>query len=443
MNHKNFTHSLAIKEKIHQLIPGGCHTYAKGDDQFPEFYPPYLSHGQGCRVWDVDGNEYIEYGMGLRAVSLGHAYPAIINAACQQMWKGINFARPASIELEAAEAFLSMVPGAEMVKFAKNGSDATTAALKLARAYTGREKVAICIDHPFFSVDDWFIGSTAINAGIPQSVQDLTVGFRYNDIGSVRTLFEQYPQQLACLIMELEKYEPIDLAFLQEVQHLCKVHGTVFVLDEMITGFRWHSGGAQTLYNIVPDLSTFGKAMGNGFAIAALAGKREIMELGGLYHDKERVFLLSTTHGAENHALAAFLAVVKEYREKDIIGHMRVQGERLRRGLEELIASYHLEGYVGIHGFPVCLVYSTKDEKLQGSQPYRTLLLQELIKAGVIAPSLIISYAHQAEDVDQTIEAFRSALAVYRRALDEGIDKCLEGVSVQPVYRKYNLPHVQ
>lgn len=438
MQHKNFKKSLELKKKIHQLIPGGCHTYAKGDDQFPEFHPPYLTRGEGCRVWDIDGNEYIEYGMGLRAVALGHGYPAVITAACQQMWKGINFARPATIELEAAEAFLKVVPGADMVKFAKNGSDVTTAALKLARAYTGRDMVAICADHPFFSVDDWFIGTTAVNAGIPQSVRDLTVTFQFNNLESVKSMFNQYAGQLACLIMEVEKNDPFDPEFLHGVQQLCKENGTVFILDEMITGFRWHIGGAQTLYNIVPDLSTFGKAMGNGFAISALAGKREIMELGGLHHDKERVFLLSTTHGAENHALAAFIAVVKEYQEKDVIGHMQVQGERLRLGLNQSIAHHGLQDYVGIHGFPVCLVFSTRDEQRRPSQPFRTLLLQELIKGGVIAPNLVLSYAHKEKDIDQTVEIFHEALGIYQKAITEGVENYLEGESVQPVYRRWN-----
>jgi glutamate-1-semialdehyde 2,1-aminomutase len=440
MKQRSFRQSIELKKKIHHLIPGGCHTYAKGDDQFPEFYSPYISRGEGCRVWDVDGNEYIEYGMGLRAVTLGHAYPAIVMAACQQMWKGNNYARPAAIELEAAETFLKVVPGAEMVKFAKNGSDVTTAALKLARAYTGRDMVAICIDHPFFSVDDWFIGTTAVKAGIPKSIQDLTVGFQFNNIASVQALFDQYPGQLACLMMEVEKNDPVNPHFLRELQELCKTNGTLFILDEMITGLRWHLGGAQTLYNIVPDLSTFGKAMGNGFAIAALAGKREIMELGGLYHDKERVFLLSTTHGAENHALAAFMAVVKEYETKDIIGHMQEQGERLRTGLEKSIAAHGLQDFVGIHGFPVCLVFSTRDQQKQASQAFRTLLLQELIKRGVIAPSLVLSYAHKAADIDQTIAIFDAALLVYRQAIEEGIEKYLEGEAVQPVYRKWNRP---
>ncbi len=441
VQYRKFNQSISLKERFHRAIPGGSHTYAKGDDQYPEQYAPYIARGKGCRVWDIDGNEFVEYGMGLRAVSLGHAFDPIIEAAHQQMLKGINFSRPALLELQTAEAFLQLVPGAEMVKFAKNGSDCTTAAIKLARAVTGKTKVAICGDHPFFSVDDWFIGATAINAGIPQSTKDLTVKFRFNDIASVQQLFDEHAGEIACVIMEPEKYEPLDLEFVQALQSLCKKNNALFILDEMITGFRWHNGGAQTLYNIQPDLSTFGKAMGNGFAVAALAGKREYMELGGLYHDKERVFLLSTTHGAEGHALAAAIAVMDFYQKEDVIGHLNIQGERLRAGLEKAISTYALEGHIGVHGHPACLVFSTKDQDKNPSQPFRTLFMQECIKRGIIAPNIVNSYSHKDADTDFTIQAMSDAMAVYRKALDEGIDHYLEGRSVQPVYRKWNHEH--
>ena len=203
--------------------------------------------GKGCHVWDVDGNEYIEYGMGLRAVTLGHAYKPVNEAAYRQMQLGHNFIRPSPVEVECAEEFLSMIPGAEMVKFGKNGSDVTNAAVKLARAYTGRDLIAICGDHAFFSVDDWFIGTTAMSAGIPKAIQNLTVKFRYNDIKSVQALFDQYPNQIACVILEPEKDMPPVDKFLQKLKDLCEKHGAVFILDEMITGFRWHNGGGQGL----------------------------------------------------------------------------------------------------------------------------------------------------------------------------------------------------
>ncbi len=282
----NFERSRDLQKKSHALIPGGAHTYAKGDDQYPENAPGFIVRGKGCHVWDVDGNEFVEYGMGLRSVTLGHAYEPVVEAAYRQMQLGTNFVRPAAIEIECAEKMLSLIEGAEMVKFAKNGSDVTTAAIKLARAVTGRDRVAVCADHPFFSVDDWFIGSTAMAAGIPQVVRDLTVKFHFNDLASVQALFDQYPGQIACLIMEAETIEPPRDNFLENVRQLCHQQGALFILDEIITGFRWHLNGAQKCYNIVPDLSTFGKAMGNGFAIAALVGKRAIMEVGGLNHDR-------------------------------------------------------------------------------------------------------------------------------------------------------------
>ena len=330
-----FERSKELQQKSHALIPGGCHTYAKGDDQYPELAPGFIVRGKGCHVWDVDGNEFIEYGMGLRAVTLGHAYDPVVEAAHRQMLLGNNFTRPTPLEIACAEEVLSVIDGAEMVKFAKNGSDVTTAAVKLARAYTGRDLVAVCADHPFYSVDDWFIGSTPMAAGIPKAVRKLTVKFHYNDIDSVKSLFEENPGQIACVILEAETAEAPVNNFLGEIQHLCKQNGALFILDEMITGFRWHIGGAQKYYGIVPDLSAFGKGMGNGFSVSALLGKKDIMELGGLYHDRERVFLLSTTHGAEGHSLAAAIETIKIYKQEHVVEYLYQQGERLRSGINQ------------------------------------------------------------------------------------------------------------
>ena len=213
-----FKESLLLNERLHQLIPGGAHTYAKGDDQFPPGCFPIMVKGKGCHVWDADGNQYIEYGMGLRSVTLGHAYEPVVEAAYKQMLLGVNFGRPATIELECAEKFLEIVPGMEMVKFAKNGSDVTSAAVKLARAYTGRDIIAICSDHPFFSVDDWFIGATQMNAGIPKIIQGLTVGFHYNNIESVHALFEKHPGQIADVILEAEERTAPENNFLQQLK---------------------------------------------------------------------------------------------------------------------------------------------------------------------------------------------------------------------------------
>lgn len=433
-----FTESLKLQKKFSEKIPGGAHTYAKGDDQFPEFMPPYIVKGKGCRVWDVDGNEFIEYGMGLRSVTLGHAFEPVVEAAKKQMWLGANFTRPAAIELELADEFLSIIDGADMVKFCKNGSDATNAAIKLARAFTGSDMIAICGEHPFFSVDDWFIGTTPMDAGIPQQIKDLTVKFSYNDLESVSQLFNKFPNKIACIILEAEKYTPPEDNFLHKLKHLCHENGVVFILDEMITGYRWHLGGAQKKYNIVPDLSTFGKAMGNGFAISALAGKREIMELGGLNHKNERVFLLSTTHGAETHALAAAIAAIKFYKEKSVIERMYEQGKKLENVLMKASAELDLQEYFTVIGPPVCSVYVTNDLENKPSQPFRTLFLQETLKRGLLMSSSVISYAHSDQDIDETGEKVFEALLVYKKALNEGIEKYLVGRPVKPTFRKYS-----
>ncbi len=438
INGRDFSRSRALQPKAHKLIPGGAHTYAKGDDQFPEHAPGFIAYGKGCHVWDLDGNEFIEYGMGLRAVTLGHAFESVVEAAYEQMRLGANFSRPAKIEVDLAEALLEIVDGADMVKFAKNGSDVTTAAVKLARAYTGRDLVAICGDQPFFSIDDWFIGATDLNAGIPQAIADLTLKFRYNDLANLEELFDQYPLKIACVVLEAETTLQPAPGYLQDVKDLCERRGALLVFDEMITGFRWHLGGAQKFHGVVPHLSTFGKAMGNGFAISALAGKREIMRLGGIDHDRPRVFLLSTTHGAETHALAAALETIRVFRSENVVEFLWRQGARLSAGIAEAAARHGVAGQFQILGRPCNLVYATRDRDGKPSQAFRTLFLQELIRKGVVAPSFVVSFSHADADIDRTVDAVDEALRVYANALHDGVEKYLPSRSVKPVNRRFN-----
>jgi glutamate-1-semialdehyde 2,1-aminomutase len=434
----NFARSNQLRTKAHDLIPGGCHTYAKGDDQYPQLSPGFIARGLGSHVWDVDGNEFIEYGQGNRCVTLGHAYPEVIAAAQSELALGANFTRPAAIEVAAAEKFLELVPAAEMVKFCKDGSDATTAAVKLARAVTGRDKIAICRDHPFFAINDWFIGTTPLDAGIPQCVRDLTLDFGYNDLASVERLFREHPGQIAALILEPAKYEDPQDGFLHKVRDLCHAHGALFILDEMICGFRWHNGGGQAYYGIEPDLSAFGKAIGNGFAVSALAGKRKYLELGGLHHDRERVFLLSTTHGGETHALAAAIATMQVYQREPVVETLFTRGQRLFDEGNEIIRRHGLADYVGIVGKPIALIYFTKDQQRERSQAFRSLLLQEMIRRGVLMGTLFVSYTHSDEDIDRTLAALDGALGVYKRALEDGVERYLVGPPSQIVYRRYN-----
>ncbi|WP_458688513.1 glutamate-1-semialdehyde 2,1-aminomutase [Nocardia tengchongensis] len=433
---RDYRRSNDLQARLHDLVPGGAHTYARGADQYPERMAPILVRGNGARVWDADGNEYVEYGMGLRSVTLGHGFAPVVDAVARTIADGVNFSRPTELELLAAEDFLSLVPGADMVKFAKNGSDATTAAVRLARAVTGRETVAIC-DQPFFSVDDWFIGVTEMNAGIPATA---TVKFRYNDLESLEDALRG--GDIACVILE-QATALADPApgFLEGVRALCDRHGTLLIFDEMITGFRWSAGGAQQLYGVVPDLSCWGKAMANGFPLSALAGKREYMELGGLRTDADRVFLLSTTHGPETASLAAFRAVAQTYRSSDPVTRMEASGRRLAAGVNAIAADLGIAEHLEVAGRPSCLVFLTRDPEGVASQPFRTLFLQELLDRGVLGQSFVNSAAHTDADIDHTIDACQSAAKTYRKALEQGtVAGLLAGRPVAPALRRTAAP---
>jgi len=434
-----FDRSRKLRERSHAAIPGGCHTAAKGDDQYPVLAPGFIRRGLGCHVWDLDGNEYIEYGMGSRSVTLGHAYPKVVEAAHAAMMDGINFTRPSPLEVECAEQLLELVGVGEMVKFTKDGSTATTAAITLARAVTGRDRVALCSDHPFFSYNGWAMGRTPVNAGIPKSETALSVGFAYDDLESLETVFAENPDEIACVILEPARLTDPGEGYLGAVRDICHRYGALFILDEMITGFRWHIGGGQAYFGVEADLSTFGKALANGYAVSALVGKREFMERGGLSHPHDRVFLLSTTHGAETHALAAAMATMKVYQEEPVIEHLWTQGRRLRDGINERSRDLGLLEHVSVVGKPCNLVFGTKGPDGEPSQAFRTLLLQELISGGVLSPSLVISYSHTSEDVDRTIDVFSEAMKTYREALDAGsVEGFLVGPPSKPVYRRKN-----
>jgi glutamate-1-semialdehyde 2,1-aminomutase len=435
MEHRNGRRSDELRRRLRELVPGGAHTYAKGDDQYPEHLAPIIERGRGSHVWDVDGNEYVEYGSGLRAVTLGHAEPRVVAAAATAMGNGTNFVRPSVVEVEAAETFVRVVGAGEMVKFAKNGSDATTAAVRLARAATGRDIVAICRDQPFFSVDDWFIGSTPMPAGVPGPFKELTVSFGYNDLPGVERLFLDLGDRLACLVLEPAGVQEPQPGYLGRLRELCDEHGTILIFDEMITGFRWHVRGAQEVYGVRPHLSCFGKALGNGYAIAALAGQRDLMELGGFDHDHERVFLLSTTHGAETHGLAASIEVMRIYEAEGVVERLRERGERLASRLRPEIERSGLGDRLLLLGHPSNLVFATLDASGQRSHAFRTLFLQEMIRRGVIGPSFVVSASLTDADIDHTVDAVGDVLRVYRRALDEGVERYLEGRPVKPVFR--------
>ena len=397
----NFKKNIEFSKAINALIPGGAHTYSKGDDQFPEIAPKGIKRGKGVFVWDMDDNKYLDWTMGLTSVCLGHAYKPVIDAVKAQLELGANFQRP---------------------------------------AYTDREKVAVCAEQPFFSYDDWFIGTTKCNLGIPKNTKDLTVKFNYNNIESVRKMFSENKGEIACIILEAVKFEEPKNNFLLELQEECKKNGAVFILDEMITGFRYGIGGAGKHFGLTPDLATFGKAVGNGFSVAFLAGKRDIMKLGGIEKGEKKVFLISTTHGAETHALAAAIKVIKELRDNNVFEKNWKKGRYIVENINKVIKYYLLEDYIEIIGSPILPAVVFRDHNRNVSMEYRTLFLQEMIQRGILFQGLFtIAYEHTYKDIDLTIKIFKESLEVFKKAIEEKSTKnFLVGEATKPVFREIN-----
>jgi len=391
--------------------------------------PKYLQRGQGCHVWDVDGNEFIDYGMGLHPIILGYAYPRVDEAIKNQLAQGITFTLNHPLEVELAEVLRQVIPCCEMVRYGKNGSDVTAAAIRLARAYTGRDKVACCGYHGW---QDWYVGSTERNKGIPGAVRALTKTFGYNQIDTLHRVFKENKGEIAAVIMEPVSAIPPQHQFLHEVKELAHREGAVFILDEIITGFRFALGGAQEFFGVTPDLATFGKALSNGMPLSALVGKAEIMR--GL----EEVFF-SFTFGGETLSLAAALATIQELREQNVLDSIWRMGAKLQNGYNDLVIELELTDYTRCNGFPPRSIVSFfPGEKGFDPLEMKSLVQQELLKRGILwAGYHAVSFSHGAEEIEKTLAAYREALEILHRAIEEeNIRKYLQGPPVQPVFRR-------
>jgi len=426
-----------LKEKIHKLIPGGAHTYSRGDDQFPDNAPAVLERGKGAYVWGSDGVKYLDYGMGLRSVTIGYAQEEIDNAAIAEVKKGNNLTKASMTELKAAEKFLELFPGMDMVKFATNGSAVTTAAVKLARAYTGKKLIVRCADHPFFSYDDWFIGDTIMNRGVPEEIRRLTLNFRFNDIKSLKKVFKEHKNRIACVITEPTTHIQPQEGFLNEVEELTHENDALLISDEISCSFRVDFA-TYNHYGFIPDIVTAGKGIANGYAVDAVLGKKEIMELGGIKHDQERVFLTSTTFGASMSGLGAMIATIDFFKKHSVLDHLWDFNKKLIEEGNKIAADQGIVSKFYFEGFPGRLILKVKDNKGRDSFEFRTLFLQEMLKQGVLIPWVANSYAHKKKELDMTLNAIDNSLEVYRKALNEGVNNYLESRPVKPVFRKYN-----
>ncbi|QHE59811.1 glutamate-1-semialdehyde 2,1-aminomutase [Rossellomorea vietnamensis] len=439
MQNPSLTYPLGcqLADKLLNYIPGGSHAYSKSVNQWPNLSPKVLSHGEGSYVWDVDGNRYIDWFTGLSTVSLGHGFSPVIERVYEQLKKGINFQLPTKIEFEAAEYFLNVVAKDDMVKFSKDGSTVNDAAIKLSRAYTGKRYIAKCSQHPFFSYSDWFIGHSRYDQGILEESKKYTIDFNYNDISSLESLFLNYPNDIAAVILEPVRFEEPQKGFLQDVRKLCNDYGAVLIFDEVVTGLKYHLNGAQSLFGVKSDLTTWGKGIANGFPLSALTGKKDIMRLGDTVNQDNRTFLLSTTHGGEAASLVSMMATVEEFVKKDAIFHNYNTGKALKDALIEEIERFGLKSYIKPIGYDcfwsIIFLNSTGEQCYQ----FRTLFMQELISNKVLFRGIFYpTISHGENEIRLTKLAFNNACRIYKKALIEGVDQYLVGHKVERILKK-------
>lgn len=426
---RDLTKSKEYWARAERVIPAGTQTFSKGPTQFVQGVAPiYLQNGKGSHVFDVDGNEYLDYVMALGPITLGYAYPTTNKAIIKQLEEGITFSLMHPLEVELSEILVELIPCSEMVRFGKNGSDVTSAAVRVSRAHTGRDKIACCGYHGW---QDWYVGITRMNRGVPESVKELTIPFEYNNVKSLEKIFAENRDEIAAVIMEpLTMSEPKN-NFLQDVKELTHRNGALLIFDEIVTGFRLNLGGAQQYYGVIPDLATFGKGMANGMPLSAIVGKREIMK------EFDEVFF-SSTFGGEAVSLAAAISTLEEIKKKSAIEHFWRQGLKLKDGYNELAQSFGLADYTQCIGLPAYNALYFRDAKGDDSLEMKSLFQQEMIKRGILTIGVhLISLSHSDEDINKTLEAYNDTFKILRQAIDEGnIEKYLEGKKIQPVLRK-------
>ena len=420
--------SRALAAEAAELIPSSTQTFSKGPTQFVRgVSPTFLERGAGSHVWDVDGNEYIDYAMALGPIILGHAFPEVDDAVDEQVRRGIAFSLPHPLEVEVAKLLVELVPCAEMVRFGKNGSDATSGAVRAARAFTGREMIACCGYHGW---QDWYIGTTTRSLGVPEAVKKLTVPFAYNDVASLERIFAEHPGQVAAVIMEPIGIVPPDPGFLEAVRDVTTREGALLIYDEVVTGFRLALGGAQELFGVTPDLAAVGKAMGNGFPIAAVVGRRDVMEI------FDEIFF-SFTFGGEAASLAAAKATLTMLREQDVIPHLWAQGQVLQDGFNTIAAHFKLEETTECVGLAPRTVLSFFETDGHPPLVLKSLFQQECIRRGVLfTGGQNISFSHSDADLEHTLRVYRAAFEVLRKGIDDGDPGALlGGAPAEPVFR--------
>ncbi|MEO0411752.1 MAG: aminotransferase class III-fold pyridoxal phosphate-dependent enzyme [Pseudomonadota bacterium] len=420
--------SRRLLQRALKSIPLGSQTFSKSHLQFPpEIAPQFFERGKGAQVWDADGKQYTDFVNGLLSVMLGYGDRDVDSAISQQLSHGITFSMPHRLEMEVAEQLIAMIPCAQKVRFGKNGSDATAGAIRVARAYTGRDDVAVCGYHGW---QDWYIGSTARSLGVPDATRALTHSFTFNDIFSLKRLFENPDLKLAAVILE-----PMNVAypapgFLKAVRELCDRHGTVLIFDETITGFRFAKGGAQELFNVTPDLATFGKGLANGMPLSAIVGQEDLMQV------MDDIFF-SFTMGGETLSLAAANAVLTKIQAGNVLPHIHAMGERMLSGLRAKHAALGQPDWLNICGHPSWSFSMLSDSESADAWQLKTFYIQEMVARGYFTlGSQNMSFAHKQADIDGFLNAFSQVLEHMADAIASGtIAQTLRCKPIEPVFK--------
>jgi glutamate-1-semialdehyde 2,1-aminomutase/spore coat polysaccharide biosynthesis protein SpsF len=427
---KKFEKSINWLKRTKRVIPAASQTFSKSYTQFSVGASPlFLTKGKGAYVWDVDGNKYLDYQMALCPVILGYDYPEVTKAVREQLKKGVSLSLPSPLETLLAEKICLIVPSAEMVRFAKNGSDATSGTIRVARAYTGREIIACCGYHGW---QDWYIGTTTRNKGVPRSTKKLTKTFKYNDIRSLEKIFKTYPDKIAAVIMEPMGIEWPKNNFLEKVKNICYKNGALLIFDEIVTGFRLSLGGAQEYFRVIPDLSCFGKSVANGFPLSFVCGKKEIMK------EFEEIFF-SFTFGGELASIVAALATLKVLEKKPVIKYITEIGYQLQNAYNQLSQKIGLFQHTQAIGYGSRHVINFKNPSTgEEDLLMKTVFQQELVKKGILfGGSNNLSFSHSAKDIEKTIKVYKEILRIIKTGLENNnLAKLVEGKKLEPVFRK-------
>jgi glutamate-1-semialdehyde 2,1-aminomutase len=420
------TESDKLYERARQIMTPVTQTLAKGPGQYVKgVAPKYLRRGKGSHVWDVDGNEFLDYNMAIGPLSLGYCYPRVDEAIIAQLKDGITFSMMHELEVTLAELIHRIIPNAESIRISKTGADVTSAAVRVARAFTGRKKVLCCGYHGWH---DWYISVTSRNSGVPEEVGALSATFGYNDLDSVRNALDE---DTACVILEPFVFEAPRDNFLQELKALCQANGTLLIFDEMWTGFRVALGGAQEYFGVIPDLACYSKAFANGMPVALLTGRKDVMKL-----FEEEVFFF-TTFGGEALSLAAAVATIREMMEKDVPAWLAAKGRLLKDGYNAIAEELGISGYTRCTGFD-CRSLVSFDAAAGNPLEMKSFVQQELIRKRILWSGFHnMSFSHTDEDVAYTLEAYREVLGLLKKAVAENtVGALLRGAPVEPVFRK-------